>query len=323
MSLNWGILGGSAFALAQMAPAIHAAKGARLAALATSSSEKASAFQAYFPDLRIHQSYDDLLEDPGIDAVYIPLPNTLHVEWTMKAMQAGKHVLCEKPIAMKAAEIDALIGMRDQTGLLATEAYMIVHHPQWQRTRALIADGAIGKLVHVQGVFSYNNADQPGNIRNTAETGGGAIPDIGVYTYGSTRFASGEEITAITHADLDYENGVDTLARVEARFKTFSASWVNSMRMHPAQMMTFVGDTGAIRLSAPFNAGVFGEAQVELHRGDKVVTVERFPGVNQYVLQVEAFGRSVAEGVPFAWSLEDARATQALIDAVYAKAGVK
>ena len=323
MSLNWGILGGSAFALAQMAPAIHAAKGARLAALATSSSEKASAFQAYFPDLRIHQSYDDLLEDPGIDAVYIPLPNTLHVEWTMKAMQAGKHVLCEKPIAMKAAEIDALIGMRDQTGLLATEAYMIVHHPQWQRTRALIADGAIGKLVHVQGVFSYNNADQPGNIRNTAETGGGAIPDIGVYTYGSTRFASGEEITAITHADLDYENGDDTLARVEARFKTFSASWVNSMRMHPAQMMTFVGDTGAIRLSAPFNAGVFGEAQVELHRGDKVVTVERFPGVNQYVLQVEAFGRSVAEGVPFAWSLEDARATQALIDAVYAKAGVK
>lgn len=321
MALNWGILGGSAFALAQMAPAIHSAKGARLTALATSSSDKASAFQAYFPDLRIHRSYEELLEDSDIDAVYIPLPNTLHVEWTMKALQAGKHVLSEKPVAMKAAEIDALIVMRDRTGLLATEAFMIAHHPQWQRTRALIADGAIGKLVHVQGLFSYNNADQPGNIRNTPETGGGAIPDIGVYTYGSTRFATGEEITTITHADLDYENGVDTLARVEARFETFSASWVNSMRMHPAQMMSFVGEAGVIRLSAPFNAGVFGEAQVELHHGEKVVTVERFPGVNHYVLQVEAFCRSVAEGKPFAWSLEDAQATQSLIDAVYAKAG--
>ncbi|MGR3563972.1 MAG: Gfo/Idh/MocA family protein [Heliomarina sp.] len=320
MALNWGILGGSAFALAQMAPAIHSAKGARLTALATSSSEKASAFQAYFPDLRIHRSYEELLGDPDIDAVYIPLPNTLHVEWTMKALQAGKHVLSEKPVAMEAVEIDALIAMRDRTGLLATEAFMIVHHPQWQRARALIADGAIGKLVHVQGVFSYNNADQPGNIRNTPETGGGAIPDIGVYTYGSTRFATGEEITAITHADLDYENGVDTLARVEARFETFSASWVNSMRMYPAQMMSFVGDAGVIRLTAPFNAGVFGEAQVELHHGDKVVTVERFPGVNHYVLQVEAFCRSVAEDKPFAWSLEDAQATQSLIDAVYAKA---
>jgi predicted dehydrogenase len=317
--MNWGILGAAHFALEQMGPAIHAARGARLAALATSDPTKAAPFQQFAPDLRVFDDYAALLEDSEIEAVYIPLPNHLHVEWTKKALEAGKQVLCEKPIAMQASEIDELIAARDASGCFAAEAYMIVHHPQWQRARALYMEGAIGELVHVDGLFAYDNRADAGNIRNRADTGGGGIPDIGVYTYGCTRWLTGQEPEEITHADVDFENGVDVRARVSARFDGFTAHWVNSMRMHPVQEMTFIGTGGVLKLTAPFNANVFGAAEVELSRG-MVRTVERFPSANQYMLQVEAFGAHVRHGAPYPWSLEDAKGTQAVIDAVFAKA---
>lgn len=325
--IRWGILGASAFARKDMAPAIHAARGAELAALATSSPAKAEGFLAFCPGLQLHDSYSALLNDDGIDAVYIPLPNHLHVEWSIKAMEAGKHVLCEKPMAMAAAEYDRLIAARDASGCFATEAYMIVHHPQWQRARTLYQDGGIGRLVHVEGLFGYDNAADPDNVRNRPETGGGGIPDIGVYTYGCTRWLTGEEPDAITHADVDFENGVDVLARVSARFPTFTAHWVNSMRTHPVQEMTFIGTEGVIKLTAPFNPARFATARLELQRnihgsaGGATVTEERFPGVDHYVLQVEAFSRHLREGGSYPWTLEDARGTQAMIDAVFAKAG--
>jgi len=323
--VRWGVLGAANFAREQMARAIHAAEGADFAALATSSAEKAAGFTAFNPGLRIHESYDALLADSDIEAVYIPLPNHLHVEWTKKALAAGKHVLTEKPIAMSAAEIDDLIAARDASGLLASEAYMIVHHAQWQRARELYRDGAIGKLIHVEGLFSYDNAADPDNIRNRPESGGGGIPDIGVYTYGATRWVTGQEPLSITHADVDFENGVDVLARVSARFDGFTAHWVNSMRMHPFQEMTFMGEEGVIRLTAPFNANLYGPAVVELHRNignghGASVTTERFAAANHYVDQVETFSRSVRTGEPYPWTLEDARGTQAMIDAVFAKA---
>lgn len=317
--IKWGILGAANFALQHMAPAIHAAKGAQLAALATSDPAKAAGFAAFCPGLRVYNAYDDLLSDPEIDAVYIPLPNHLHVEWSLKALAAGKHVLCEKPMAMSAGEYSALIQARDASGCFATEAYMIVHHPQWQRARQLYRDGAIGRLIHVEGLFGYDNASDPGNVRNKPDTGGGGIPDIGVYTYGATRWLSGTEPVEITHADVDFENGVDVLARVSARFPDFSAHWINSMRMHPCQDMTFVGSEGVIKLTAPFNPGVFGTARVELHKGE-TITEDRFPGVSHYVLQVEAFCAHLRDQTPFPWQLEDARDTQAMIDAVFAKA---
>ncbi|WP_147106477.1 Gfo/Idh/MocA family protein [Tateyamaria sp. syn59] len=325
-TIRWGILGASAFARRDMAPAIHAACGAELVALATSSREKAGGFRAFCPSLQLHDSYEALLADPEIDAVYIPLPNHLHVEWSLKALEAGKHVLCEKPMAMAAGEYEALIAARDASGCFATEAYMIVHHPQWQRAKALYEDGAIGRLIHVEGLFGYDNADEPGNVRNKPETGGGGIPDIGVYTYGCTRWLTGEEPVQITHADVDFENGVDVLARVSARFPSFSAHWVNSMRMHPCQEMTFVGSDGVIKLTAPFNPARFATARLEVQRdvhggaGGASVTEERFPGVDHYVLQVEAFCAHVRDGAPYPWHLEDARGTQAVIDAVFAKA---
>lgn len=317
--VRWGVLGASKFALNHMAPAVHQAKGAELAAIATSSADKARPFQAFCPTMQVYGSYDALLSDPSIDAVYIPLPNHLHVEWTRRAAEAGKHVLCEKPIAMQADQIDELIALRDRTGLLLTEAYMIVHHPQWQRARQLVADGAIGDLIHVDATFSYDNRADTGNIRNRPETGGGALPDIGVYTIGCTRYVTGKE-PKFVGANITWESEVDVISRVAAQFAGFSYNCLVSMRMFPRQEVTFHGDAGVLKLTAPFNAGVFDQAELHLHQPNLSVRTERFPGVNQYVRQVENFSETVRTGAKYAWSLEDAKGTQAVIDRAFASA---
>lgn len=318
--VNWGILGAANFAAQHMGPAIHAAKGARLAALATSSPDKAARFRDFAPDLRVHDSYQALLADPDIEAVYIPLPNHLHVEWAEKALRAGKHVLCEKPLALKAAQIDPLIALRDETGLFATEAYMIVHHPQWQQVRAWLDAGEIGTLRHADVAFSFCNAD-PANIRNKPETGGGSIPDIGVYAYSSVRFAARAEPVRM-HAVIQRENGVDTLAQVIGEMEgpqgRFTYGALTSTRLAKRQLAVFQGENGSITVHVPYNAGVFGEPRIVLARDGQPDCEIRYPGVNQYVLQVEAFGRHIREGAPYPWTLEDARAGQAMIDMVLA-----
>ena len=314
--VRWGILGAANFAKQHMARAIHAAEGGTLAALATSSAEKAEGFKAFAPDLKVHDTYDALLNDPDIDAVYIPLPNHLHVEWTLRAVAAGKAVLCEKPIAMNAKEIDRLIEARDDAGVLVAEAYMIVHHPQWRKARRLLHEGKIGTLTDAQVRFSFNNPD-PDNIRNQSGTGGGGLPDIGVYAFGSVRYVTGEEPEAILSTDVTWENGVDTRAHVTARFPSFHYTGMVSTRMSPYQEVLFHGDEGVIRLTAPFNAGVYDQAEVHLQTPDGTVTTWRFPNVNQYVLQVEAFNRSVADQVVYPCPLEFSKGTQRMIDMVY------
>lgn len=314
--IRWGILGAAEFARTHMGPAIHAAKGAELAALATSSPEKAAGFRAFAPHLRVHGDYDALLADPAVDAVYIPLPNHLHVAWTRRALAAGKPVLCEKPIALRAEEIDGLIAARDAAGVLVAEAYMIVHHPQWQRVRGIVQEGGIGELRHINGLFSFDNPDLA-NIRNRAETGGGALRDIGVYPFGAARFVTGAEPDWVGAA-LSEENGVDVKAEVTARFGETSFFAMLSMRLCPWQEMVFHGTRGVLRLTAPFNAGVFGEARIEWRGAGGAVRVETFPTDNHYVAQVEAFGASLRDGVPYACPLEFSRGTQAMIDAAYA-----
>ncbi|ETX15430.1 oxidoreductase [Roseivivax halodurans JCM 10272] len=317
--VRWGILGAANFARTHMGPAIHAARGGTLVAIATSSADKARPFAEFAPGLRVHEDYEALVADPEIDAIYIPLPNHMHVDWAIRALESGKPVLCEKPLAMNVESFDKVIAARDRTGLLAAEAYMIVHHPQWQRAKQLYEERAIGDLVSVTAMFSFNNPDMT-NIRNKAETGGGSIPDIGVYIYGSARFVTGEEPAEILRADITWENGVDTRAHVMARFPSFTYQGYTSTRMAPFQEVVFHGTDGILKLSAPFNAGVYGMAEVIVQDGKQVVTSERFPGVNQYVAQVEAFNASLREGKPYACPLEFSRGTQAMIDMVYAAA---
>jgi predicted dehydrogenase len=318
--VRWGILGAANFAREQMAPAIHAAKGAELAALATSSPEKAAGFQAFCPSLTIHSTYEALLADPSIDAVYIPLPNHLHVEWSLKALAAGKHVLTEKPIALQASEIDQIIAARDASGLLAAEAYMIVHHPQWQRAKAWLEAGEIGTLRHVDAAFTFHLTDLE-NIRNRPDAGGGSLRDIGVYTFGSARFVTASEPVDLS-ARLILENGVDTFAQVagimEGPHGRFTYGSMTSMRLYNRQVVTFQGDKGMIRVEGgPFNANVNDMAEVELHQNGNRVITERFPTANHYVLQVEAFGRSIREGVAYPCPLEFVKGTQAMMDTVY------
>jgi predicted dehydrogenase len=315
--VRWGILGAAKFAREFMGPALTIAPGGHVAALATSDPAKADPFRAFAPGLRVHGTYEALLADPEIDAVYIPLPNHLHVEWSLKAMQAGKHVLCEKPMAMQAGDFDRLIAARDAAGVLAAEAFMIVHHPQWQRARKLLADGAVGRLWRIDGAFSFNNRDAA-NIRNQAGTGGGGLRDIGVYVMGGTRFATGLEATEVT-ARIQWEHGVDVYAAITAKFG--EADYVNftSIRMHPRQEITFHGDEGVLRLPAPFNPRVFGEARLELQRGMETIT-ERWPAVSHYELQAAAFNRTVREGGTYPCPLEFSRGTQRMMDAAFASA---
>jgi predicted dehydrogenase len=302
-----------------MAPAIHAAEGAELAALATSDPAKAEGFRAFCPGLAVHDSYQALLADPTIDAVYVPLPNHLHVEWTLKALAAGKHVLTEKPIALRADQIDSLIAARDASGLLAAEAFMIVHHPQWHRAKAWLEAGEIGQLRHVDAAFSYNNAAEPGNIRNRPDTGGGSLRDIGVYTIGSMRFVTGaepEDVAARVIMEAGVEVFADLTAVMQGASGRFTYRSMTSMRLANRQEVVFQGDKGMIRVgSAPFNANVHDVAAVELHLPGQRVITDRFPTANHYKLQVEAFGRTIRTGAAYPCPLEFVRGTQAMMDA--------
>lgn len=317
--VRWGVLGAANFAREFLAPALHAAPGGTLSALATRDPAKAAPFAAMAPGLRVHDSYDALLADPEIDAVYVPLPNHLHVEWTLRALEAGKHVLTEKPVAMTAPEIDDLIAARNRTGLLAAEAYMIVFHPQWQRARDLLAKGAIGRLVDIRAAFSFDNRADTDNIRNKPETGGGAMRDIGVYVLGGARFATGAEPEGI-RARIRWENGVDVFTRIDARFGDATYQAMVSTRLAPEQEVVFHGEAGVLRLTAPFNGPAFGDTALQLRREDGTTSVERFNGARQYDLQIGAFNDSVLNGTPYPCPLEFSRGTQAAIDAVFANA---
>jgi len=315
--LNWGIIGASNFARKEMAPAIHAAEGVRLHGLATSSHDKAAGFRAFAPDLALYDSYAALLDDPAIDAVYIPLPNHLHVEWTLKALAAGKHVLCEKPMALQADQFDDLVMARDAAGRLAAEAFMIVHHPQFVRARELVQSGAIGELVHVESVFSYFNADTA-NIRNRSDAAGGALRDIGVYVMGAARFVTGVEPLAVTQANIRFENGVDVFAQFAATFPAFTYNAMVTMRAAPRQGIIFHGETGVLTLHCPFNANVYDLAAMTLDTAKNARLTERWPQTNHYVLQVENFGRAVMGEADYPCPLEFSRGTQAMMDMVFA-----
>jgi predicted dehydrogenase len=317
--VRWGILSAAKIAKDWVAPAIHMSDRGVVAAVASLTPGKAETLAAPY-GARVLHSYEALLADPEIDAVYIPLPNGAHVEWTAKALEAGKHVLCEKPIALKASEIDPLIALRDRNGLVAAEAFMVTHHPQWLRVRELVQGGAIGRLTQVQGGFSFFNPD-PANIRNDPAQGGGALRDIGVYPSIATRFVTGEEPLAVTRAEIDWDLGIDATARVMAAFPSFHLDFYVSMRMAPRQSMVFHGETGFVSVIAPFNAMAYADQAIELREADGRVVIERFGRADQYRAQADAFAASVLDGAAYACPLEFSRGNQVMIDMIYAAAG--
>jgi predicted dehydrogenase len=263
-------------------------------------------------------SYDELLSSDQIDGVYIPLPSSQHIEWSLKAVAAGKHVLCEKPIAIKAPEIDELIAACDQSGLLVSEAFMVAYHPQWHKVTELMADGAIGPLRQVQSVFTYYNMD-PANMRNQVALGGGGLPDIGVYPLVTTRITTGlEPLRVSASIKRDMEFGTDIWASIRADFGDFEMSFYCSTQMELRQHMVFHGERGWIEVTSPFNPRDYGTAKVRLHRGSNNEVQEfRFANSTQYRLQVENFVRAARGGDDPVFTLENSRLNQRVIDAIY------
>jgi predicted dehydrogenase len=315
---RWGILSTARIGREQVIPQLQDSGNGVVTAIASRDHARARALADRFGAPLAFWSYEDLLASDQVDGVYIPLPTSQHIEWSIRAAQAGKHVLCEKPIALHADEITPLIAARDANKVLVCEAFMVTYHPQWRKVRELIADGAIGRLRHVQGAFSYFNID-PDNMRNQPDLGGGGLPDIGVYPTVSTRFSTGREplrVQAVVERDPDF--GTDIYASVKADFGDFEMSFYCSTQMALRQLMVFHGEKGFIEVSAPFNAGDYGHAAITLHNVDhEQAQIFRFPGVRQYRLQAEAFVRKVQGGEDEVFTLEQSVLNQKFIDAVY------
>ncbi len=316
--LRWGVLGTAKIARERLVPAIHAASNATLMGIASRSQQSADAFAKTHGIPLAFPTYDAMLESDQIDAIYIPLPTSAHVEWTKKVLDAGKHVLCEKPIALQASQIDQLISARDKSGKVAAEAFMVTYHPQWHKVRELIAEGAIGKLRHIQGSFTYFNRD-PNNMRNVPELGGGGLLDIGVYPTVTSRFVTGKEpIRAYATIERDTEFGTDIFANCQYQFDGFDMGFYCSTQLAARQSMTFHGDEGLIEIRAPFNAEIFDAVTVTLsNQGHNSAQSWSFNAAQQYTLQVEAFGQKAAGDNVDLFTLENSKKNQAAIDALF------
>ncbi|MEO1638816.1 MAG: Gfo/Idh/MocA family oxidoreductase [Pseudomonadota bacterium] len=320
--IRWGVLSTAKIGVKQAIPALWAAPDCKVTTIASRDLNKAMDVAKQFEIPIAADSYDAVLQSSDVDAVYIPLPSSHHVEWTQKAAVAGKHVLCEKPIALEAAEITRLIEERDAQNVMVSEAMMAVYHPQWRKVRDLIEDGAIGALRHVTASFAYHNTD-PNNIRNKLETGGGALPDIGCYPIATTRFATGADATrVVAQIQRDRSFGTDINVAALIDFGDFDLLMQVATQLAWRQSSTFHGENGYIQVAAPFNAMPKSADVVRLFRDAREAPEEfRFDGINQYRMQFEAFSQAVRtnDGSTIL-SLEESRQNQSIIDSIYASA---
>jgi predicted dehydrogenase len=317
--VQWGVLGVAKIATEKVIPALQKAGNGEVAAIASRDGARARAAAAALGIARAYGSYEELLADPQIEAIYNPLPNELHVEWTEKALAAGKPVLCEKPIALTAEEAARLIAARASSGKLVAEAFMVRFHPQWRRVRELLRSGAIGDVQAIQTLFTYRLLD-PANVRNIPP-GGGGLYDIGCYAIVTARFAFGAEPVRVAASfDLDPAFGTDRLASAIFEFPggrhlTFSVA----TQLSPAQRVTLAGTTGRIDVKVPFNAPPDRAVDIVIDTGADLfgggARVESFAAVDQYTLQGEAFARAVRGEAEWEFPLEDAIANMKAVDA--------
>jgi predicted dehydrogenase len=319
MKVRWGILGTAKIALAKVIPAMQRSPWCETAAIASRDLSKAKEAAGELNIPNAYGSYEELLEDNSIEAIYNPLPNNLHVAWTVKAAEAGKHVLCEKPIALNVAEARTLIEVRDRTGVRIQEAFMVRTHPQWLETRRLIHSGRIGSLRSITGFFSYNNPD-PSNIRNQLDLGGGALMDIGCYPITISRFIyETEPRRVLSLIQRDAANGTDTLTSAVLDFPNGHSTFTCSTRLAPYQRMILFGTEGRIEVLIPFNAPNDTPTQILLSDETIEETIE-FPICDQYEIQGSLFSQAIRENREQPIPLEDAINNMAAIDAVFRSA---
>jgi len=319
--LRFGVLSTANIGLRKVLPAMLKSELTTVAAIASRDLARARAAADQLVVAKAYGSYEELLADPEIDAIYNPLPNQLHVPWTVKAARAGKHVLCEKPIALTAAEARTLIDVQQETNVQIVEAFMIRSAPQWLRVRQLLAAGRIGRLLAVQGVFSYNNAN-PANIRNQPSCGGGGVYDIGCYLIQAARYGFGAEPTRVVSlVERDPTMKTDRLTSALLEFETGQATMICSTQMIPWQKVNFLGTAGRIEMEIPFNALPDKPTRIFIDEsGDfsgRGITVESFAAADQYTRQGDNFARAVRGEIEAVVPLRDSIANMAVIDAVY------
>lgn len=323
MKLKWGILGTAKIAREQVIPAMQKGTWCEVTAIASRSMEKAAKSARTLGIEKSYGSYEDLLNDKSIDAVYIPLPNHLHVPWSIKALEAGKHVLCEKPFALTTDDIKRTMEVRDRTGMKISEAFMVRSNLQWLKARELVNSPDFGKLRAVQGFFSYHNTD-PANIRNTADKGGGGIWDIGCYPVNTTRFIFGEEpLRVVSSVEYDPVFKVDRLASVLLEFPSGQAQFISSTQAAPFQSMLFIGTKKHLEVEIPFNAPTDVPARLltgsTFTRTDEREIIE-LPVCNQYTLQADKFSRAIMENEEVPVPLEDTLKNTAVLTAIFQSA---
>jgi len=296
------------------------AKHVEVAAIASRNETRAKEVARELGIPRTHGSYKAMLADPEIDAVYIPLPNHMHVEWSIRALEAGKHVLCEKPIALTVEEAIKLQQASEKhPELKLMEAFMYRHHPQWQKTKELVDAGKIGTLKMVQSFFSYNNTD-PNDIRNRAEVGGGGLMDIGCYPISASRFLFGSEPKAVAaNIEYDTEFKTDTYGSAILQFEQGTASFSYSTQSHPHQRVNAIGTEGRVEVMIPFNAPPDRRCILRLHRGSDVETIE-LPAADQYAIQVELVCLAILNKAAVPTPFPDAVANMRVIESCFAAA---
>ncbi|KQT64045.1 MULTISPECIES: Gfo/Idh/MocA family protein [unclassified Aureimonas] len=323
--VNWGVLSTAKIGRVHVIPAMQQGERSVVAAIA---SRDAATARKVADDLgieRAYGSYEALLAAPDIDAIYNPLPNHLHVPWTIKALEAGKHVLCEKPVALNAEDAALLVEASARTGKIVAEAFMVRHHPQWKAARELVQGGRIGEARAIQTVFAYHLTD-PGNIRNNPEIGGGGLYDIGCYAIATARYLfGGEPERVVASFDIDPDMGTDRMATGIAEFSgARHLAFTSATQLAPAQRVTVLGTKGRIEIEIPFNSPIDRPTRILVDDGRDLFGTGRelieLPVSNQYTLQGDAVSAAILGGPPLEVGIEDAVLNMRVIDAFFRSA---
>lgn len=316
--VRWGVLSTAKIGTEKVLPAMQRGQFCEVAAIASRDEAKAQAAAARLGIRRAHGSYEALLADPEIDAVYNPLPNHLHVPWTIAALEAGKHVLCEKPIGLSSAQGQELVeAAARRPQLKVMEAFMYRHHPQWVRAREIVASGGIGELRTIQSFFSYYNND-PGNIRNMADLGGGGLMDIGCYNISLSRFIfDAEPARVLGVVEYDPQFKTDRLASGILDFGRGTATFTCSTQLSSYQRAHIFGTAGRVEIEIPFNAPPDRPCRMWHQRGNAVEEIV-LDICDQYTIQGDLFARAILDDTPVPTPLGDAVANMRVIEAVVA-----
>jgi len=322
--IRWGVLGAAKIAVEKVIPAMQGGECTEVVAIASRDADKAKAAARRLGIPTSYGSYAALLADPGIDAIYNPLPNHLHLPWTKAAAEAGKHVLCEKPIGLTAGEARALIDVRDRTGVKIQEAFMVRTHPQWLRAIEICRSGRLGTVRAYVGVFSYHN-DDPANIRNVAAWGGGGLMDIGCYLIMTSRMIFGEEPSRVMALlSPDPETGVDTLTSLMLDYPSGQAIGMCSTRLIAHQRVQVFGTAGRLDVDIPFNAPPDRPCRLSVDTaGDlfgRGIETELLAVCDQYRIQGDLFSRAILDDTNEPYPLEMSVNNMAVIDAAFRSA---